>query len=200
MMKSIVIAVLVFVSTGSFAQLYDGAISVELNFSQPLSDKEYIDNSATGARMTYTRFFSKYLGAGLDISYTTYDDYVPRQTYYYDGGAVTTDLFPYHYYLTIGGRLVYRMKPDNKFTPYGAIGLGAAVSDYKLFYNVYQEQDSKTGFLMRPEAGVMYLFKEYGSLGVKASVAYDYAFNESEYFGVKNFSSVGFQIGILLLN
>jgi hypothetical protein len=186
--------------TSSFAQLYDGAINLDLNFSQPLANKDYVDNAATGARMGYTKFFSRFFGAGIDVGYITYDDYIPRRTYYYDGGAITTDLFPYHYYLTIGGRVVYRMKPDNKLSPYGALGMGAAISDYKLFYNVYQDQDSKTGFYMRPEAGVMYLFKQYGSLGVKASVTYDYAFNKTEYFGLDNFSSVGFQVGVLLLN
>jgi hypothetical protein len=102
--------------------------------------------------------------------------------------------------MTIGGKVVYRMKPDNRLTPYGAVGLGAALSDYKLFYNVYQDQDSKTSLYIRPEAGVMYLFKEYGSIGVKASVAYERAFNNSEYFNVDDFSGLGFQIGILLLN
>jgi hypothetical protein len=188
------------VSGYSGAQLYDGYFGVDLVTTKAISDKDFIDGTNVGVKLGYVRFINEHLAGGVEGSYTTFNQYVPRKTYYYDGGAITTDLFNYHYYFTIGAKGMYIFSPGKRLMPYSSLGLGVAFSEYKVFYNVYQEQDSKTAVYLRPESGVMYRFTEYGSLGVKAGLSFDYAFTESEYFEVKNFSGVSFQIGILLLN
>jgi outer membrane protein len=134
----------------------------------------------------------------LEGSYNTLDDYVPRRTYDFPGGAITTDIYNYLYYFTIMGNAQYYFVQGEKFIPYASLGMGVAFSEYRIFYNVYEDTDSQTSFVVRPEIGTLFRVKEYASWGLKSSVSYDFAANKSDYFEVDNFSGISFQIGVVL--
>jgi hypothetical protein len=185
------------VALPGYAQYADGAFSVSLNVLKPLYT-DFVDQTGNGFRIQYTRFKNASWGWGLDVSYTTPTGYVPRQTYYYPGGAITTDVYNYMYYLTASASVQYFYKPSWRFTPYALLAAGAAYTEYTLFYNVYRESEDKVSPVLRPEAGLLFRFREYGSLGLKTAVAFEYAWNRNKQYEVDNFYGAIFQIGIVL--
>jgi hypothetical protein len=198
-MRGSVIIFLMWISFAASAQLYSGAFHVGLNILQPLSDKDYIDKtSAAGMRLGFSKFVNHKFGFGIEAAYSTLNDYIPRQTYVYDGGAFTTDFHTYLYYFTVMANAQYYFVQGKRFIPYASVGAGLAFNQYRIFYNVYEDMDDNTSFVIRPEVGTTFRFKEYSNFGLKGALSYDYAANESKYFGVKNFSAIGFQIGIVL--
>jgi hypothetical protein len=81
-----------------------------------------------------------------------------------------------------------------------SLGAGIAFTEYKLFYNIYTDNSSTTGFVARPEVGLLFRFTEYSSTGLKTSISFDYATVKDDYFEVENFSAVSFHFGILIFN
>jgi len=189
----------VLISISVRAQLYSGAFHVGWNTLKPLSDKEFTGNtSSAGVKVGYSKFMNDRFGFGIEGSYNTLDDYVPRSTYEFPGGAITTDLYNYLYYFTLMGNAQYYFVQGEKFIPYASLGMGVAFSEYRIFYNVYEDTDSKASFVVRPEIGTFFRIKEYSSWGFKSSVSYDFAANKSAYFEIDNFSGISFQIGVVL--
>ncbi len=181
------------------AQISDGALTAGLNVMVP-TYTEFVSNASTGFRLSYSRFKTEKFGWGFEAAFNVLDDYVPRQTYDYPGGAITTDVYNYMYHLTflINGQYYY--KATSRLVPYGSLGAGVALTDYRLYYNVYSESDDAVGFIVRPEAGLLFRLKEYGGLGLKTAVSFEYATNKSKAFQLDNFSAMAFQIGIVLFN
>jgi outer membrane protein len=137
-------------------------------------------------------------GFGIEGGFNTLDDYVPRQTYEFPGGAITTDIYNYLYYFTLMGNAQYYFVQGKNFIPYASVAMGVAFSEYRIYYNVYSEGDTQTSFVVRPEIGTLFRVKEYASWGLKSSVSYDFAANKSDQFEVGNFSGINFLVGIVL--
>lgn len=193
--KYIFIAFLLCSATAK-AQLYSSAFHAQWSILTPLSDKDYIaSTSAAGMRIGFTKFINDKFGVGLEGGYSTLDDYTPRQTYTYPGGAFTTDFYNYLYYYTIMANGQYYFKQGERFIPYASLAMGVAFSEYRIFYNVYEEKDDRTGFVARPEVGVLFKVKEYSGWALKSSLSFDYAVNGSTKFNIGNLSGIGFQIG-----
>lgn len=200
-----ILAILFFLtlSVCAKAQEYDHAFHIGWNTLVPFSDKDFTSKtSSAGVRIGYSKFIDERFGFGFEAGYSTLDDYVPPATYQLEGGggAITTDMYNYLYYFTIMANGQYYFSQGKHFIPYTSLGMGVALSEYKIFYNVYQDSDHNTGFVIRPEIGTLFKVKEYASFGLKAAVGFDYATNQSDYFQTKNLAGFNFQIGIVLLN
>lgn len=199
MPKCLFISVLILLPLLIFAQPADGAFNATLNIQQPLY-KEFVGNSSVGMRVGYTRFSSSKFGWGIEAAYNTLNDYVPRQTYTFPGGAITTDIFNYMYYFTLLANAQYYYKASDRLIPYASLGAGLAITRYTLFYNVYQEGDNNRSWVVRPEAGVLFRVRQYSSLGLKSAVSWEYAGNKSDAYALKNFSALAFQVGIVIFS
>lgn len=187
--------------TAANAQLHTSAFHVSWNILTPLTDKEYISSISTaGMQLGYTKFINDRFGFGIEGGYSTLHEYVPRTTYEYPGGAVTTDLYNYLYYYTLLANGQYYFKQTNRFTLYGAVGAGVSFNEYRVLYNVYADSDNLTAFVCKPDVGLIFKIKEYSNWGLKSSVSYQYTTNKSTYFEIDNFSAIGFHIGVVFLN
>lgn len=183
------------------AQEYSTAFHLGWNTMVPFSDKDFTGStSAAGLRLGYSKFATEKFGYGFEAGYSTLDDYVPPATYEYPGGAITTDIYNYLYYFTLMANGQYYFTQSGKFIPYASLGMGVAFSEYRIFYNVYQEGDQNTGFVIRPEIGTLFRIKEYSSFGLKAAIGLDYATNKSDYFETKNLGALNVQVGVVFLN
>jgi opacity protein-like surface antigen len=199
MTKYIFFAFFLMVSLSTSAQLYQEAFHITWNTLKPLSDKEFTNKtSSSGVRIGFSKFINDRFGFGLEGSYNTLDDYSPLQVYDLPNGAISTDVYNYLYYFTVLANAQYYFKQGDKFIPYASLGMGAAFSEYRIFYNVYEDADSQIGFVLRPEVGTLFRFKEYSRWGLKSSLSYEYATNKSDYFEVENFSGVSLQIGVVM--
>lgn len=201
MVRAFVILLFLAASWSARAQEYNSVFHVGWNTLVPFSDKDFTGKtSSAGARLGYTKFLNERFGLGFEVGYSTLDDYVPLQTYLYEDGAISTDVYNYLYHLTVMANGQYFFSQGKRFIPYASLGLGVALSQYKIFYNVYTEADNETGFAIRPEIGTLFKVKEYSSFGLKAALGFDYATNASDYFATKNFAGLNVQLGIVVLN
>lgn len=199
-MKLKLIILLLSITSAAIAQVAESAFHVSWVTMKPTYTDYVSKTSSRGFNVGFTKFINERFGAGLSGSYSVLDDYVPRQTYEFPGGAITTDIFNYMYFYTLTANGQYYFKTDGLFVPYASLSAGAAFTEYTIFYNAYSDSDTKTSFNLRPELGALYRFQKYSTLGMKAAISYDYVTNKSEYFDLKNFSALSFQIGFVLFN
>jgi outer membrane protein W len=176
---------------------------VSLDVNKPLSNTSWVgDVSSRGLKAGYRAFINERFSAGLDITSTTFDQYQPTITVQTENGAVTSDYFKYiySYSVTASGQYYFKAGDSERFFPYVGLGLGANNNEYVLYYNIYTDSERKWGFLARPEAGILVKLSKRGSIGAIAALHYDYSTNKSPMFEYSNFSSVGFNIGLMLMD
>ncbi len=168
----------------------------------PLTNKEWIDNtSLRGARAGFRKFIGveRKFSAGLDINWSYFDDYKPTETFQNPNGAITTDYFNNIFQMGAAVSSQYHFKVTNAeyLFPYVGLGLGAARNTYSVSYNIYKDEENSWGMLARPEAGILVRIGTRRKLGLMAAVHYDYSTAKSNDYGYNNFSTVGFQLGIM---
>jgi hypothetical protein len=183
------------------AQYYDKLFFIGWTVNSPLANQEFAgEPTARGARFGYREMFREKATIGIDVTLATYDQYIPRQTYYSPGTAFTTDFthLVNTYGATVSGE--YLFFQERRLMPYAGLGVGAAYNNYKIFYNVYSSSDGAFGFLVRPRAGAWFRFRERGSWGINASLHLEYSTAKSEEMGYKYFLNPGFEIGLVNLS
>ena len=203
-MKTRYILTLVLLLPVFFAEAQDNYFYLNLDVNTPLSSKEYINTtSARGARIGYRVFFGRgrRVSAGVDLNWAQYDEYKPKETFETENGAITTDYFNYiyQYGLTASGQYYFPLGEKDRFFPYVGLGLGANHNEYRVYYNIYADTDKAFGFLARPEAGILVRIGDRRKLGAMAAIHYDYSTNSSDDLNYSNFSAIGFQLGIMIL-
>ncbi len=180
------------------ALLYDRNISFAWDINLPMTNTDFIKNATSkGLRIGYRERISNGFYMGVDFNYAGYSDYAPRQTYYNETGAVTTDFYKYAttYGATLSGE--YQFRADKKVIPFLGLGIGATHHSYKVLYNVFEQSDSGWGFLLRPEAGAIVKFGRKGVWGLITSVHFDYASVNSDKFAYRNFTNLGLRTGLV---
>jgi hypothetical protein len=183
------------------AQMHSSAFYASWSILKPTSDKDYISETSTaGMRLGYSKFINDKFGLGIEGGYSTLEEYVPRDTYEYPGGAITTDFYNLLYYYTLMANGQYFFGQNSRLMPYGALAVGMSFNEYRILYNVYGDSDSRTAFVCKPEAGIFFKVKEYSNWGLKSSMSYEYSTNKSSHFGISNFSALGFQVGVVFFN
>jgi opacity protein-like surface antigen len=197
----VIILLLVIVSGSASAQFYDKMFFVGWNFNTPLVNKEFVGKpSSRGARIGYRELLREQLAFGIDLTWATYDDYVPRQTYNNTNSTITTDFT--NYANNYGALLTadYYFRVEKKVMPYAGFGAGLAYNNYKVYYNVYSSGDNAFGFLMRPQAGVWMKFNERKNWALNAGVHLDFSTAKSSDTGYNTFMNAGFELGLVFLD
>lgn len=172
--------------------------------NQPLSNTQWIDETSTrGVRFGFRKFVGdeRRISVGLDLNWSYFETYKPTETFYSDNGAITTDYFNDIFQLagTLSGQYYFPIGDKQVFYPYVGLGLGANRNLYTVSYNIYQDEEEAYGFLARPEVGILVRIGERRRFGLTAAVHYDYSTNSSDNYGYSNFTTAGFQIGVVSL-
>lgn len=199
MRRSIVLSCFLLLSTLASAQENFFYLGVDIN--KPLANTDWInDISARGLRAGYRVFLSPRVSAGLDIAWSSFDQYFERQTRENATGAFTTDYFNYlySYSATLSGQFHFLNSEESAVLPYVGLGLGATNHEYVMYYNIYSDTDRSWGFLARAEAGAVVWFGERRTVGAIAALHYDFTTHKSQTFGYDGFSALGLQLGIVL--
>jgi len=184
------------------AQDYQGYYSATFDFNQPLSNTRWNNTTSIfGFKAGYQYMLGERFSIGGDLNWGSYKQYKPTETMIGTSGALTTDYFNYVYAygLVLSGRYYFPVS-GKLIKPYGGLGLGAAYNKYTTFYNIYTDQHASWGFLARPEAGLLIRFNEYRSLGLTAGVHYDISTAQQKMIGYNDFSNVGINVGIIIIN
>ena len=200
-MRSIFLVAAVLLCTQLLAQ--EKYFYLSLDATKPLSNTSWVEDATFAAgKIGYRGFIRPNFSAGLDIGWANFDQYEPTSTKDNPTGAITTDYFHYIYSYSAVVSAQYYFKPEDedRFFPYAGLGLGANTNEYVLYYNIYEDAQRGWGFLARPEIGLLFRFTERSSLGVMAALHFDYSTNKSDKFNYSNFSSIGFQLGLISMS
>jgi hypothetical protein len=188
----------------SFAQAQDNFAFLAWNYNIPLTNKKWLDTPSPHGGVFGYRYFVKEqkISVGLDLSWTTFDQYEPTQTFLQENGAITTDYFKYIYQYAgvVNGQYYFNIGDSELVFPYAGLGLGASYNRFTLYYNIYEDTEKTWAFIARPEAGVLVKFGKYRSLGAIAAVHYDYSTAKNENYNYSSFSSAGFRLGVVLMS
>ena len=201
-MKIIVSIFFVFCFVTSQAQ--DSYFYLNWDVNAPLTNKDWIDNTSTrGAKLGFRKFIGsdRKFSVGLDVNWSYLQEYKPTETFQQASGAITTDYFNDIFYFGVAASGQYYFPVGNRehFFPYAGIGLGAGSNTYSVSYNIYQDEESSWGFLARPEIGILVRIGTRRKIGLMAGVHYDYVTTKSDTYNYSNFSTVGFQTGIMIM-
>ena len=140
-------------------------------------------------------YFLPRIAVGLFASYNTNNEYVPRQTYVFDGGALNTDMYHSLYQIPFGAALRYRFT-WTKFEPYVEAKLGANYADQYSWFASAVVYDKNWGFYASPEVGFTWHPFNRTNFGFQFALYYSYATNRSAAFGVDGINNCGFKLGL----
>jgi len=203
-MKTSYIFLVLFLSSSTITLAQENYFYLNWDVNVPMTNTEWLGNTSTrGAKIGYRMFIGRErrFSGGLDFNWGQYDEYKPKETFENSTGAITTDYFNYvrQYGLTVSGQYYFPLGEKNRIFPYVGIGVGANRNEYLVYYNIYTDSDKAWGFLARPEAGILVRVGARRKVGLMAAVHYDYSTNKSESYNYSNFTSLGFQIGVMSL-
>ena len=160
--------------------------------------ERYVDDfSLAGGTIGFRKMMKNNFSIGLDLSWNSYYEYKPYQTYHLSGNTdVTTDLYKYNYTLPMAVTLHNYFPTNGKFVPFAGIGVGAVYCRPSLFFNIYELYEENWGFLVRPELGAIYKFDAAGTTGLFIGARYSYSTNKEEAFRISNLQALSFQLGL----
>ena len=135
------------------------------------------------------------VAVGLFASYNTNNDYIGRDTYYFEGGAVNTDMFHSMYQLPFGATFRYRFA-WSKFEPYIEAKAGANYSSQYAYFSSMAVYDKNWGFYASPEVGFTWHPFNRSNFGFQFALYYSYATNRSDAFDICGINNCGFKLGL----
>jgi opacity protein-like surface antigen len=200
-MKRALLFGLIVLAIQASAQYFDKMFFVGWTANTPLTNQEFTGSpSARGARLGYRELINPKFALGVDLTMATYDDYIPRQTYYSPGSAITTDFtnMVNTWGATLSGE--YLFFEEKRVMPYAGLGVGVAYNNYKVFYNIFSDADNVFGVLVRPRVGTWVKFRENGAWGLNVAIHMEYSSTKSEEMGYNYFLNPGFEIGLVHLD
>jgi hypothetical protein len=202
-MKRFLITIIAGLAVVAGASAQSNYAYLALDYNQPTTNTKWLDTPSLHGGVVGFRYFlrGKQLSVGLDLNWTTFDQYEPTQTFYQDNGAITTDYYKYIYqYGAVAGAQYYYPLESEILFPYVGLGLGANYNKYTLYYNIYEDSNAAWGFLARPEAGALIKFGKDRNLGAIVAVHYDYSTAKNEDYNYSNFSSFGVKVGLMVMS
>ncbi|MEO5976442.1 MAG: hypothetical protein ABIS36_14675 [Chryseolinea sp.] len=173
------------------------------DYTQPLTNKSWISGgTARGAKAGVRKFIGqeRRFSAGVDFNWNYLQEYKPTETVQTSTGAFTTDYFNNiaSIALVASGQYYFPLGNKEHFFPYAGLGMGANRNRYSQSYNIYQDSETKYGFLVRPEAGILVRLGGRRRWGAMAAVHYDYSTNKNATYDYNSYSAVGFQLGVMI--
>ncbi len=183
-------------STQASAQLPKSMIGLSWEVAFPSSNDYLSKSSLRGGRLEYRTFINPNISVGLGLSWNSFDQYRPSQTYKTLSGnsAVTTDVVRQIYTLpiTVTGHYYFQMGNPH-IRPYIGLGLGAQYAEQNSYFNVYGIERKNWGFVTRPELGALFRVGEEFSILLAGS--YNISTNKNEDFDISSLKQFGINLG-----
>lgn len=182
-------------SDKAFDQFFTFAWDVNL----PMGDHPIESTSFSGGKMEFRKMVTHNISVGLDLSWNSYYDYKPYQTYKVNETTdITSDLYKFVYTLPMSITSHYYFENyGGIFQPYAGLGLGAVYSEQDVFVNIYDINADNWGFLVRPEIGTIIRFQRDSDMGLMLGARYSYSTNSNTTFKFDNLQALGFQLGFV---
>lgn len=175
----------------------DNLMTVAWDVNVPVSNEYINSTSLAGFNLQYRKLLRHRLSIGIDISWNSYNQYVPAETQQTNDGSITTDFYRYMYTLPVALNMHYYFFQRRTVVMYGGMALGALYGVQKKYYNAYVSDEDNWGFLVRPEVGALILPLRTSKFGFMLGARFSYSTNSQETESINGIRSLGFQTGLI---
>jgi outer membrane protein len=146
-----------------------GLFSIEYNVSFPVGDfNDFISTIGyRGWHFELKGVLNDNVAVGGSLGWYAFYEKLPRSTYNFDGGAITTTIFNYYYSVPLQAVAHYYLMPDAFVQPFVGIGLGATYSEKRREIGFYVVEEKVWDFGVTPEVGAIIPFglgAEWGAI------------------------------------
>jgi len=170
--------------------LQNTLFSINYNISLPVGDLvDYIsDPGFTGFDAELKGFLTENIAVGGKIGVISFYEKYPRDTYYFESGALTTTIFNYYYTVPMHVVADYFFIPKSFIQPYAGLGVGINYNERRTEIGFYSLTDNSWNFALSPEAGVIVPFGKFSEWGLSVKARYNYqVYNRDRFNGMQYF-------------
>ncbi len=171
--------------------------SADWMFNAPLGNDFSSTATGWGANLEGLHYFTPKLAGGAFVSWTTSNEYIPRQTYTKGTTSVTTDALNSLFQLPFGLATRYSLI-DGDIVPYVGLKIGAMYSEQYAYFNTLTLSDNNWGFFVSPEIGITFYPTPNHMFGINVAGYYGYATNKQDDFNINGLNNAGFRLGIIV--
>jgi outer membrane protein len=174
----IILSVLILVASyNSHAQKDDQLImEFDYNVSLPMGQfKDFISKTGTrGFEFEMKYMLNDHIALGGNLTWYGFTEDFDRDTYYFDGGAITTQIWNYLTVFPIRAVFTYYFLPDGDVNPYVGIMSGAYYVDKESDVGSHNYQDKSWHFGLTPKVGCYFPMGGQTEWGFNFNIKYDY--------------------------
>lgn len=207
MKKIIALLLLAFMAgpLNSLAQ-HDNELVVELNYniSLPVGQlKDFISKTGTrGFEFEMKYMLNDNIAVGGNLSWYGFTEEFPRTTYYFDGGALTAQVWNYMTVFPFRAVFNYYFLPEADVNPYIGILTGAYYVDRESDIGYFNVEDKSWHFGITPKLGCYFPFHGKTEWGVNFNAKYNYiTYNKTGLANTQwnNLMFFDFSVGVMVL-
>jgi hypothetical protein len=167
-----------------------------------LSNTDYLSKPTfRGFGFALGHMFETGFSVNIEANWSNFYQYEKKRTYYFEGGAITTDLYKYRHQIPVVLALNYTFLKDRFFPvkPYLGFGIGLNYIRDKIYYSTYEINEHNAGFLIQPKLGFSLALDEDGDVNAFVEGALNYSSNESSDFQYRRNTSCNLALGVYLI-
>lgn len=200
-MKYYILSLFIAVQIITFGQ---EGYTMKANYSTcfQLSNRDYLKvGSFAGFGFGIGKMFDTGFSISLDANWNYFYQKQDRSTYYFEGGAVTTNLVKYRSHIPVVLALDYTFLRDRFFKLKPRLGLGVGLNYIKdeILYSTYEQKSYSYGFLLQPKIGASIALDDEGDFNLFLDGMFNYSTNRNTDFNYKSNSSVNVCVGAYLI-
>jgi len=154
-----------------------GMLSFEWIIGVPVGtmSSDFISSTSTrGFNAEYRYLFNSPISVGGGLSWQGFSEKYDRDTYEFDGGAITSTRFNYLYTFPLYVNFHYYPVKSNYIFPFVGVNIGGVHVDKQDQIGRYYIQTKEWEFMVAPEIGALIKFDPYSSFGISVKVRYNY--------------------------
>jgi len=181
--------------TSTFLQR--GLFSFNYNLSFPMGDfNDFISSIGyRGWNFELYGVINDNLAVGGSVGWYAFNEKFDRSTYYFDNGALTSEVYNYFYSIPLKVVAHYYFAPDAFVQPFAGLGLGTTYSEKRREIGFYYVDSKLWNFIVSPEVGVIVPFGDMSEWGARILGRYNFiTFKDQE---VNNIMFFDLQIGLI---
>lgn len=168
--------------------------SIDYNFAFPLGDlNDFMPSpSFVGFDAELKGMVAHGLFVGGMIGYQSYYKKYPRDTYYFENGALTSTIFKYYYTVPIRVVADYFLAPNGFVQPFVGLSTGVNYNERRLEVGFYSFEDKSWNYVVAPEVGVIIPFGRFSDWGFSLRARYNYQVYSRDNFSGLQYIDVNF--------
>lgn len=206
-MKKIIIILSIFILLGSYDSYSQkkGQMVMEFNYdlSSPIGQfKDFISNLGyRGFEFEMKYMLNDHIAVGGNLTWYGFNEEFPRGTYYFDGGALTAQVWNYTTVFPIRAVFTYYFLPEGDINPYAGLMTGAYFVDKETDIGYHNIRDKSWHFGLTPKVGCYFPMGGFTEWGFNVNVKYNYIFYNKTGLDNKSWDNIMFfdySLGIMV--